>query len=242
MRFGGFIKNSLIDYPGKISAVIFFKGCNYRCPYCHNKDLVFGPGPIAPVSTPNPNTNVVDESFVLSFLEKRKKFIDGVVLSGGEPTLAKSLVRICQTIKSLGFLLKIDTNGSYPDVLENLMYHNLIDYIAMDIKTSPNRYPRYISKKFDLDAFKKSIQLIKDSNVDYEFRTTCAWPIVDKSAIHNMVPHIEGARRFVLQPFVYSSDILDPEFFKDQKEFEKEDMQAYQELILPWVKKCIIRS
>jgi len=239
MRFGGFIKNSLIDYPGKISSVIFFKGCNYRCPYCHNKDLVSGPI-ISPAESTN--SNVVEESFVYSFLEKRKKFIDGIVLSGGEPTLSKSLIRICQSLKSMGFLLKIDTNGSNPDVIENLLYHKLIDYIAMDIKTSPNRYPRYISKKFDPDAFKKSIQLIIDSNIDYELRTTCAWPIVDKSAIHNMVPHIEGARRFVLQPFVYSSDILDPEFFKDQKESEKDDMQTYQELILPWVKKCIVRN
>ncbi|MBF0451391.1 MAG: anaerobic ribonucleoside-triphosphate reductase activating protein [Candidatus Magnetomorum sp.] len=240
MQLGGFAKNSLIDYPGKISSVIFFKGCNYRCPYCHNKELVFGPGPIAPTTTQN--TNSVDESFVLSFLEKRKKFVDGVVLSGGEPTLTRSLMRICQSIKSMGFLVKIDTNGSHPDVLEHLLYNDLIDYIAMDFKTSPDRYPRYISKKFDPDALTKSIQLIMHSTVNYEFRTTCVQPIVDTSAIHNMLPYIEGARRFVLQKFVYSSKILDPDFFVDHKGTNDEDLAVYQELILPWVKECIIRK
>jgi len=240
MRFGGFIKNSLIDYPGKISAVIFFKGCNYRCPYCHNKDLVFGTGPISP--TPSINTTVVDESFVFSFLEKRNTFIDGVVLSGGEPTLSRSLIRICQSIKSMGFLLKIDTNGSHPDVLERLLYDDLVDYIAMDFKTSPDRYPRFISKKFDPDALTKSIQLIMESTVNYEFRMTCAYPIVDTSAIHSMLPYIEGARRFVLQKFVYSSNILEPNFFKDKRNSDIDDMKIYQELILPWVKECIIRS
>jgi pyruvate formate lyase activating enzyme len=240
MRFGGFIKNSLIDYPGKISSVIFFKGCNFRCPYCHNKELVIGPAHISSVSEQNPN--VVDESFVFSFLEKRKKLIDGVVLSGGEPTLTKSLLRICQNVKNMGFKIKLDTNGSYPNIVENLLYHGLIDYIAMDFKTSPDRYPKYISNNVDLDAIKASIQLILDSNVNYEFRTTCVQPIVDEAAIHKIVPYVEGAKRFVLQKFVYSSQVLDPDFFLDQKQTESNDLNAYQELIMPWVKECIIRN
>jgi pyruvate formate lyase activating enzyme len=240
MRFGGFIKNSLIDYPGKISTVIFFKGCNFRCPYCHNKELVFGPPHISSVS--EPNTNMVEESFVFSFLEKRKKLIDGVVISGGEPTLTKSLHRICQTVRDMGFLIKLDTNGSYPNVLENLLYHGLIDYIAMDFKTSPDRYPKYMSSKVDLDAIKASIELIQNSNVDYEFRTTCIKPIVDESAIHKMVPYVEGANRFILQKFVYSSTILNPDFFLNQKETDSNDLKAYQELIMPWVKECFIRN
>jgi pyruvate formate lyase activating enzyme len=240
MRFGGFIKNSLIDYPGKISSVIFFKGCNFRCPYCHNKELVSGPAQIFSVSAPN--TNMVEESIVFSFLEKRKNLIDGVVLSGGEPTLTKSLLRICQQIKSMGFMIKLDTNGSYPNVMQNLLYNGLIDYIAMDFKTSPDRYPKYISKNVDLDTIKASIQLILDSNVDYEFRTTCMKPIVDESVIHKIVPYVEGAKRFVLQKFVYSSQILDPDFFLDQKQTESIDLKAYQELIMPWVKECIIRN
>ena len=239
MRFGGFVKNSLIDYPGKISSVLFFKGCNFRCPYCHNKELVFGPAHISSVS--NPNTNMVDESFVFSYLEKRKNLIDGVVLSGGEPTLTKSLLRICQSVKDMGYMVKLDTNGSYPNVLENLLYHGFIDYIAMDFKTSPDRYLKYMSNKVDLDAIKASIQLIQDSNVDYEFRTTCIKPIIDESAIHKMVPYVEGAKRFILQKFQYSSSILDPDFFVDHKETEINDLKAYQELIMPWVKECTIR-
>jgi len=240
MRFGGFIKNSLIDYPGKISSVIFFKGCNFRCPYCHNKELVFGPADISSVS--EPDSNVVDESLVFSFLEKRKRLIDGVVLSGGEPTLTKSLYRICQIIKDMGFMIKLDTNGSFPSILENLLYHGLIDYIAMDFKTSPDRYPKYISRKIDLDAIKASIQLILDSNIEYEFRTTCVKPIVDESAIHKMVPYVEGAKRFVLQKFVYSTAILNPDFFSGQKEKDSTDLQSYHDLIMPWVKQCIIRN
>jgi len=240
MRFGGFIKNSLIDYPGKISSVIFFKGCNYRCPFCHNKELVYGPSHISSVS--GSNSNMVDEADVFSFLEKRKNLIDGVVLSGGEPTLTKSLNRICQVIKDMGFMIKLDTNGSQPNALQNLLYHGLIDYIAMDFKTSPDRYQKYISSKADLDAIKTSIQLIQDSNIDYEFRTTCMKPIVDESSIHKMVPYIEGAKRFILQKFVYSSSVLDPDFFIEQKETGTNDLKAYQELIMPWVKECFIRN
>jgi len=240
MRFGGFIKNSLIDYPGKISSVIFFKGCNFRCPYCHNKELVTGPAHISSVS--EPNANMVDETVVFSYLEKRKNLIDGVVLSGGEPTLTKSLQRICQTVKDMGFLVKLDTNGSYPNVLQTLLYHRCVDYIAMDFKTSPDRYQKYMSNKADLDAIKASLQLIQDSNIDYEFRTTCIKPIVDDSAIHKMVPYVEGAKRFVLQKFVYSTSILDPDFFVDQKNTDPNDLKAYQELIMPWVKECIIRN
>ncbi|ETR74532.1 MAG: Anaerobic ribonucleoside-triphosphate reductase activating protein [Candidatus Magnetoglobus multicellularis str. Araruama] len=240
MRFGGFIKNSLIDYPGKISSVVFFKGCNFRCPYCHNKELVFGQGHISSMSAPH--SNMVDENIVFTFLERRKKLIDGVVLSGGEPTLTRSLKRICQKIKDIGYLIKIDTNGSYPSVLENLLYHKLIDYIAMDFKTSFDRYSRYVSKKVDLDAIKASIQLILDSDIDYEFRTTCARPIVDESVIHRMLPYAEGAQRYVLQKFVYSSEILDPDFFTNNNTTENDDMEAYQALIKPWVKECIIRA
>ena len=243
MRFGGFIKNSLIDYPGKISAVIFFKGCNYRCPYCHNKDLVFGPGPIAPVSTPNPNTNVVDESFVLSFLEKRKKFIDGVVLSGGEPTLAKSLVRICQTIKSLGFLLKIDTNGSYPDVLENLMYHNLIDYIAMDIKTSLDLYNKYITMDFNITKIQNSIDLIMHSSINYEFRTTCIKPVVDEKSIIKILESIKGAKKYVLQKCVAGKNVLNPEFMKNNAElYEYDQLNNFKKIALNMVETCILRA
>lgn len=240
MRFGGFIKNSLIDYPEKISSVIFFKGCNFRCPYCHNKELVFGPSHISSVS--EPNTNMVEESNVFSFLEKRKRLIDGVVLSGGEPTLTKSLYRICQIIKDMGFMIKLDTNGSFPNILENLLYHGLVDYIAMDFKTSPDRYPKYISRMVDIDAIKASIQLIQDSKIDYEFRTTCVKPIVDESVIHKMVPYVEGAKRFVLQKFVFSPEILNPDFFLSQKEKDTNDLETYHDLIMPWVKKCIIRN
>jgi len=237
MRFGGFIKNSLIDYPGKISSVIFFKGCNYRCPYCHNKTLVCGPGPMA-----SPIGNMIDESFVLTYLEKRKKLIDGVVLSGGEPTLTRSLLRICKDIKNMGFLVKLDTNGSSPGILENLLYYGLIDYIAMDYKTSFNRYERYIANNADVEAVKRSIQIILDSKVSYEFRTTCAHPIVDQSAIHKMLPYIEGAHRFVLQRFIWSENILNPDFFKDQESTHEDELNVYRELIQPWVKKCVIRN
>ena len=138
MRIGGLQKNSLIDYPGKVSCVLFLSGCNFDCPYCHNPDLVRGSLSCHPF---------LDEKAVYEFLKRRKRFLDGVVISGGEPTLNKNLFRLCEKIKQIGYPLKLDTNGSQPQVIKRLINEGLVDYIAMDIKTDPLHYSPYNSKR-----------------------------------------------------------------------------------------------
>ena len=137
MVFGGLQKNSLIDYPGKVSCVLFLSGCNFDCPYCHNPDLAKDSS-LCPV--------LLDEKAVFDFLQRRKGFLDGVVISGGEPTLQKDLLVLCKKIKELGYLIKLDTNGSRPQVIKRLIDEGLVDYIAMDIKTDPFHYSPLIAK------------------------------------------------------------------------------------------------
>ena len=170
MVFGGLQKNSFIDYPGRISCVLFVSGCNFDCPYCHNPGLVKG----GPMASPSLNGEAVFE-----FLERRKRFLDGVVISGGEPTLQKGLVCLCEKIKKMGYPVKLDTNGSRPKTVKKLVDEGLVDYIAMDIKTDPLHYPRSIKKDSDPDSILSSIQIIMNSALPYEFRTTCVKPIVE---------------------------------------------------------------
>jgi len=136
MRFAGLQKNSLIDYPGKISCVLFLSGCNFDCPYCHNPDLVRG-------TLPQPA--YLDEKMVYDFLERSKAFLEGVVISGGEPTLKKDLIPLCEKIKQIGYSVKLDTNGSQPQVMKRLIDEGLVDYVAMDIKTYPFHYSPLIT-------------------------------------------------------------------------------------------------
>ncbi|MBW1821111.1 MAG: anaerobic ribonucleoside-triphosphate reductase activating protein, partial [Deltaproteobacteria bacterium] len=155
MVFGGLQKNSFIDYPGKISCVLFTSGCNFDCPYCHNPELVNGCAKYSPFST---------ENGVYDFLYSRKAFLDGVVISGGEPTLQKDLVSICEKVKNMGYPVKLDTNGSRPLVIKQLLDNGLVDYIAMDIKTDPFNYSPLIKKDFKPDSIISSIRIIMESD------------------------------------------------------------------------------
>ncbi len=204
MIFGGLQKTSLIDYPEKLSCVLFFSGCNFECPYCHNPELARG---LALEKWP--------ENDVFDFLKERKNFLEGVVISGGEPCINPDLDRICRTIKMIGYPIKLDTNGSCPDVLENLTATGLIDYVAMDIKTSPDNYPLYIQKEFDPDRILASINIIKASELSHEFRTTCIRPLINETIIEKISYLIQGADLYVLQPFVFSQ-VLNPHFFTEK--------------------------
>ena len=232
MVLGGLQKNSLIDYPGKVCCVLFLAGCNFNCPYCHNPGLVKG-CPKYPAS--------LGEKRVYEFLDRRKEFLDGVVISGGEPTLEKDLPSLCNKIQRIGYPVKLDTNGSRPGVIRRLIDEGLVDYIAMDIKTDPFQYPLLIRKDFDPDLIFKSIQVIMESAPAYEFRTTCVRPIVDASIIENIVATINGAMLYALQRF-HHAEVLKPEFFREiDAAFDEDEMMHLKSIAEPWVKECIIR-
>lgn len=185
LEIGGLAKNSFIDYPGYIACVVFTKGCNFRCPFCHNPDLVLPP-------PDRPDGDRTGQE-VPAFLEKRKKMLEAVVISGGEPCLQPGLVQFCTRIKSMGYAVKIDTNGSFPDVVENLLSRGLADYIAMDIKTAPDQYDEAAGKKISLSCVKKSIRLLMEKAPAFEFRTTCVRPFMSRDIMHKIGTMIKGA-------------------------------------------------
>ena len=232
MNIGGLVKNSMIDYPGKLSCGIFLSGCNFDCPYCHNPDLAKGgPGCLTGFDPGN----------IYRFIEKRKAFLDGVVISGGEPTLQDDLFDLCRRIKNTGYPVKLDTNGSRPRVIKRLLDEGLVDYIAMDLKTDPACYATYIKANCNVTAILSSIEIIMESAVVYEFRTTCVKPIVRPTDIQNIGRLINGARLYALQRF-NKSQMLHPDFFKDTNyEYTDGELLALKAIAQPWVAKCIIR-
>ena len=232
MIFGGLQKQSLIDFPGKISCVLFTSGCNFKCPYCHNPDLARGQVE---------KSLAIKEKSIYNFLEKRIGFLDGVVISGGEPTLHQDLSIICQKIKRMGYPIKLDTNGSRPKILAQLIHDRYIDYIAMDIKTDPSTYPRDILHNENPETILESIALIMSSDMPYEFRTTCIRPFVDRPIIKKISHTIKGARCYALQQFK-DQNILSPEYFRDiTPHYSHADLEAFQAIASPWVEKCFVR-
>jgi len=232
MMIGGLLKNSMIDYPGKLSCGIFLSGCNFDCPYCHNPDLVKGC---------SMTTAESDPQNVYRFIENRKGFLDGVVISGGEPTLQKDLFDLCEQIKQMGYPVKLDTNGSRPQVIKRLIAEGLVDYIAMDLKTDPLKYATYIQPNCNVPAILSSIEIIMASATAYEFRTTCVKPIVTAEVVENISRLIEGAGLYALQRF-HKSEMLHPDFFKDANyEYTHDELMQLKAVASPWVKQCIVR-
>ena len=232
MIFGGLQKNSLIDYPGKISCVLFTSGCNFDCPYCHNPQLAQGFRLESPAST---------ENQLYRFLERRRTVLDGVVISGGEPTIQKDLFSSCLKLKQMGYPVKLDTNGSRPQVIRRLLDAKLVDYIAMDIKTDPLNYSPVINRYHDASRILSSIQIIMDFAPDYEFRTTCIKPLVNASVINNIGIHIKGAKRYVLQRF-HNVKVLHPEYFlKIGQPHREDELLGLKEAADRWVADCVIR-
>ena len=198
MLIGGLQKTSLLDYPGKISAIVFTQGCNFRCPYCHNPELLKADG----------NTLNMSVSTVLDFLKTRRGKLDGVVITGGEPCLHADLPEFIKEIKQLGFLVKLDTNGSCPGMLERLINENLLDYIAMDIKAPPDKYPLIAGVKTDVEKIQQSAKLIMESKIDYEFRTTI---IKEMHSLDDIVSicKLVGNVKYYLQNFEDSENVID---------------------------------
>ncbi len=189
MRIGGLLKTSLIDYPGKIVAVIFTQGCNFRCLYCHNPELVY----------PDKFKELIPEKEVLSFLEKRKGLLEGVSISGGEPLLQPDIESFTEKIAQMGFLVKIDTNGSFPNRLRKLINSGHIHYVAMDIKAPENQYTEIAGVKVDFWKIRESIRIIMDSGVDYEFRTTYVTQLCKQKAVLALKRLVKGAKRYYIQ-------------------------------------------
>jgi pyruvate formate lyase activating enzyme len=232
MLVGGLHKNSFIDFPGKISAVIFLSGCNFDCPYCHNPDLA-KPCRQYPLR--------LDPEAVYSFLETRKGFLDGVVISGGEPTLQKELPRLCEKIKQMGYPVKMDTNGSRPEILKHLIENGLVDYIAMDIKTDPAGYFPIIRKSHHPDDIIESVKLILDSKLAHEFKTTCIKPLVSANVVDKITRLIDGAMLYALQRF-QSRTVLHPSFFQANRyQIQEKELHQFKSLAENRVKDCIIR-
>ncbi|MCD8204811.1 MAG: anaerobic ribonucleoside-triphosphate reductase activating protein [Coprobacillus sp.] len=199
MNIVSLIKLSLVDYPDKLSCVLFTQGCNFICPFCHNKDLVL-PGPALPS---------LSHEEIFDFLKARTGKLDAVVITGGEPTLDKDLIPFIKEVKELGYLVKLDSNGTNPSVLKELLDNHLVDYVAMDIKNSPEKYAQTIGlSKIDLAPIKKSISLLIGSDIDYEFRMTTIeefHSLTDMDAIGELV---KGAKHFYFQKYVDSPNCV----------------------------------
>ena len=200
MRIGGLQKCSLIDYPGKVACVIFTQGCNFRCPYCHNRELVL----------PKYFGDTIPQDDVINFLERRQHYLEGVVITGGEPTYQADLLDLLKQIKQMGYSLKLDTNGSCPDVLQEIIACGLVDYIAMDVKTSFEKYSKATGVRLSVERIKESIALIRGANVKYEFRTTVVRPFCEFEDIHKIVVELGGKQAYKLQPFKATEKIINP--------------------------------
>ncbi|MCK4233067.1 anaerobic ribonucleoside-triphosphate reductase activating protein [candidate division WOR-3 bacterium] len=220
---------SLIDYPGKICAIVFTQGCNFRCPYCHNPELV----------DPNRFQQTISYDTIFSFLEKRKGKIDAVEITGGEPTIQNDLEEFVQKIKDMGYLVKLDTNGSNSIVLEQIISKNLIDYIAMDIKAPLKKYKEITGVNVDTEEIEKCINLITNSGLDYEFRTTCVNSLLSEEDILEIGEMIKGAKRYILQKLVPSKTLHSK--FVNEFAFSQMKLECSKEIIKNYVDECFIR-
>ncbi len=195
MRIGGLQKLTLLDFPQKVACTVFLQGCNFRCPFCHNTPLLHG-------------TQDLPESELLSFLKKRQGMLDGVAITGGEPLIHTDIADLLKKIKALGYAIKLDTNGAFPDRSQKLIDDRLIDYVAMDIKNSPEKYERTSGTSGILPAVEKSVRLLIDGNIPYEFRTTVVDELHEPEDFHAIGKWLSGASAYYLQGFVDSGNIL----------------------------------
>ena len=228
MLIGGFQKFSMIDYPGKIAAVVFTLGCNFRCHYCHNPELV----------DPQQYAQCLSESEILSFLDTRKGKLDAVVVTGGEPTLQADLIGFLQKLKARGFSVKLDTNGSHPEVLKQVFKQGLVDYVAMDVKAPLHKYHSVTDVAVDAASIRESIALIISSGIEHEFRTTVLKSDLLKTDIVEIGTMLHHANRFVLQRFVDSKCLnKTPDF----ETYSDEEFAQLADELRTYVKVCLIR-
>ena len=229
MNIGGLQKTSLLDYPDNISAIIWTIGCNFRCPFCYNKDLVLG------------KVGVIPEEEVLSFLEKRKGMLEGLVISGGEPLMQNDIVQFAEKVKKLQYLIKIDTNGTYPEKLKELIDKKLVDYIAMDVKAPKKKYDKLTDVKTDIKKIEKSIEIIRNSVPDYEFKTTFVPELLAKEDIVSIAKWLKGSKRFYLQQFRNDVPLVSSKF-QNVAQYYKEEMIDTLNKTKPYFESCDVRG
>lgn len=229
MKIGGLQKTSLLDYPENVSAIIWTVGCNFCCPFCYNSSLVRG------------SAERYSEKEILSFLSKRKGLLDAVVITGGEPLLQEDIVLFAEKIKKLDYLLKIDTNGSFPEKLKELLEKRLVDYVAMDVKAPKEKYQKLVGTKPDLAAIEQSIDLIKTMAPDYEFRTTVVPVFLKKEDIMEIAQWIKGAKRYYLQQFKINPPLVSPKL-EQETSYSKETLKEFCSAAKPFVLSCDIRG
>lgn len=231
MNIGGLATMTLLDYPGKVAATIFTNGCNFKCPFCHNGDLVL---------TNYINNNSFSEENILAFLKKRQGLLDGVCITGGEPTLQPDLFNFIKEIKELGLLIKLDSNGYMPDVIDQAINNDLIDYIAMDFKSSYEKYSLAAGISIDTNRIKESVNIIINSNIDYEFRTTLVKGIHTFDDMILMATELAGAKQYYLQSYKDNDRIISSlENTNNYSSFSKDELTEFLNIakkILPEAK------
>lgn len=228
MHIKGLQKTTLLDFPSRVACTVFTGGCNFRCPFCHNASLVLSPGSV---------DGIPEEDF-FSFLSKRKGILDGVCITGGEPLLQRDIVDFIRKIKNEGFAVKLDTNGSFPDRLKDIVSEGLIDYVAMDIKNSEEKYSLTAGVEGDCSEVFESIDFIMSSGVDYEFRTTVVKELHTVEDIESIAKRIAGARRYFLQSFKDSGDLICPDYSAHSEEILREMVEKAS----PFVEVCQLRG
>ena len=234
MIIAGLQKTTLIDYPGKIACVVFLAGCNFRCPWCYSSELVL---PVKIAKQPR-----ISEKELFDFLRSRQGLLEGVVICGGEPTVNKELPQFVEKIKAMGYFVKLDTNGSNPEMLKNLVHLGLIDYVAMDIKSSPNNqiYKKILGEGVRFADIEESVRFLKSSDTDFEFRTTVVNSIHTKEEFLEIANWIGGENvKYYLQDF-RPEKTIDPEFEKVIP-FKKEFLEGIAKEISPHFKICQLR-
>jgi len=232
MGIKGFIKTSLVDWDGKVTSVIFLPNCNFRCPMCHNYGLILHP------------ERYPDQDYeeIMNYLSENSDFLDGVVITGGEPTLYEGLERICKDVRNLGLKVKIDTNGYMPDKLSKLLEDDLVDYIAMDVK-APLRediYSRLSGVKVDIERIKESIGIIKSSGIDYEFRTTVVPSLLKPEDVIEISKELSPARRFAIQQFVPENSMS--KVLREIKPYDKKILEELARECKRYINEVILRA
>ncbi len=228
MKIRGIRKTTLVDYPGKVATTIFTGKCNFRCPYCHNPTLV----------EEKPDTDTIPIDKFLKFLEERRGKLGAVCITGGEPTLQPDIKQFIEKIKDKDYLVKLDTNGSNPEKLKKLL--PTVDYVAMDIKAPKERYQEVTRSKVDPEKIQRSIDLIKESDVEYEFRTTVAPDLLDEGDMEEIGKWLDGSRNYYIQQFS-SKNTLDPDY-REKTPYPEEKLEEIKESIEKHFGNCEIRS